>query len=161
MAKHSRTPMLHSVVFLSNRVGLVTLTPSPWHRRPRDTRKREEPWGKARLSKDRWFVRAGWSESFTSGSVRGWGWNSPALLDPQHPQFMPTPPKNGTDAKENFDWQLMYYTHVFLANRGLLITPFHNMMLIPSVATDEGIGRLIQGWEDCMAEIVEISEEKK
>ncbi len=74
---------------------------------------------------------------------------------------MPTPPKNGTDAKENFDWQLMYYTHVFLANRGLLITPFHNMMLIPSVATDEGIGRLIQGWEDCMAEIVEISEEKK
>lgn len=68
-------------------------------------------------------------------------------------QFMPTLPRNGTEAKNHFDWALMYYTHVYLANRGLLITPFHNMMLVPPVATDADIDRLIQGWGDCLAEI--------
>ena len=68
-------------------------------------------------------------------------------------QFMPTLPTNGSEAKEHFDWELMYYTHIYLANRGLLITPFHNMMLIPPIATDADIDRLIQGWDDCLAEI--------
>jgi len=72
-------------------------------------------------------------------------------------QFMPTLPKNGTEAKDNFDWDLMYYTHVYLANRGILITPFHNMMLIPPVATDADIDALIKGWEDCLTELVEVS----
>lgn len=76
-------------------------------------------------------------------------------------QFMPTLPKNGTDAKDHFDWQLMYYTHVYLSNRGLLITPFHNMMLIPPVATDEDIDRLIKGWDDCLGELAEIGRTNK
>ncbi|MEG0392644.1 MAG: aspartate aminotransferase family protein, partial [Anaerovoracaceae bacterium] len=72
-------------------------------------------------------------------------------------QFMPTLPKTGTEAKDHFDWQLMYYTHVYLSNRGILITPFHNMMLISPVTSDEDIDRLIKAWEDCLAEIVEVS----
>ena len=28
-----------------------------------------------------WILRAGWRETVTSGSLRTWGWNSPALLD--------------------------------------------------------------------------------
>jgi glutamate-1-semialdehyde 2,1-aminomutase len=70
-------------------------------------------------------------------------------------QFMPTLPRNGTEAKNHFDWDLTYYTHLFLSNQGLLITPFHNMMLVPPVATDTEIDRLIQGWDDCLAEIAE------
>jgi glutamate-1-semialdehyde 2,1-aminomutase len=69
-------------------------------------------------------------------------------------QFMPELPKNGTEAKNHFDWQLMYYTHVYLSNRGLIITPFHNMMLVPPCASNEDIDRLIQGWDDCLAELV-------
>lgn len=72
-------------------------------------------------------------------------------------QFMPTLPKNGTEAKEHFDWDLMYYTHIYLSNRGILITPFHNMMLISPVTSDEDIDKLIQGWDDCIGEIVEVS----
>jgi glutamate-1-semialdehyde 2,1-aminomutase len=68
-------------------------------------------------------------------------------------QFMPTLPKNGSDAKDHFDWEIMYYTHSFLANRGILITPFHNMMLIPPVATDEDIDKLIKVWDDCLTEM--------
>lgn len=70
-------------------------------------------------------------------------------------QFMPTLPQNGSQAKEHFDWQLMYYTHLYLVNRGIIITPFHNMMLIPPVATDEEIDFLIQGWEACLKELME------
>jgi glutamate-1-semialdehyde 2,1-aminomutase len=72
-------------------------------------------------------------------------------------QFMPTMPKTGTEAKNHFDWDLMYYTHIFLANRGLLITPFHNMMLVPPMATDEDIDRLTDGWDACMHELSELS----
>ncbi len=72
-------------------------------------------------------------------------------------QFMPTLPKTGTEAKNNFDWQLMYYTHIYLSNRGILITPFHNMMLISPVTSDDDIDRLIQGWDDCLKELVSVS----
>jgi glutamate-1-semialdehyde 2,1-aminomutase len=74
-------------------------------------------------------------------------------------QFMPTLPKNGSEAKNHFDWELMYYTHLFLTNRGLLITPFHNMMLIPPVATEADIDLLIKGWDDCLAETAELGRE--
>ncbi|MFZ4855192.1 MAG: transaminase [Desulfuromonadaceae bacterium] len=68
-------------------------------------------------------------------------------------QFMPYLPVNGSEAKRYFDWELMYYTHLYLANRGVLITPFHNMMLVPPMATDADIDRLVQLWSDCMAEL--------
>ncbi|MBU5612302.1 aspartate aminotransferase family protein [Geomonas azotofigens] len=68
-------------------------------------------------------------------------------------QFMPRLPRNGSEAKAQFDWELIYYTHLYLANRGILITPFHNMMLIPPMATDAQIDTLVQVWSDCMAEL--------
>lgn len=72
-------------------------------------------------------------------------------------QFMPTLPRNGSEAKDHFDWELMYYTHSFLCNRGILITPFHNMMLIPPMATGADIDRLISGWDECLTELVQSS----
>ena len=68
-------------------------------------------------------------------------------------QFMPHLPVNGSEAKAHFDWQLIYYTHLYLANRDVLITPFHNMMLVPPMATDDDIDRLVTVWDSCMAEI--------
>ncbi len=71
-------------------------------------------------------------------------------------QFMPALPKNGTEAKDHFDWDLMYYTHLYLHNRGIIITPFHNMMLVSPVTTNEDIDRLIKCWDDCIAELAEV-----
>jgi glutamate-1-semialdehyde 2,1-aminomutase len=68
-------------------------------------------------------------------------------------QFMPRPPKNGSEAKAHFDWELMYYTHLYLSNRGVIITPFHNMMLVPPVASDRDIDQLVGAWEACIAEL--------
>ena len=68
-------------------------------------------------------------------------------------QFMPRMPTTGKEAKASFRWDLIYYTHLYLANRGLLITPFHNMMLVPPMATNEDIDLLVDGWDACMGEI--------
>lgn len=70
-------------------------------------------------------------------------------------QFMPHLPTTGSEAKAHFDWELIYYTHLYLANRNVLITPFHNMMLVPPVASDADIDRLVEVWSDCMAELAE------
>jgi len=76
-------------------------------------------------------------------------------------QFMPTSPVNGTEAKNHFDWQLMYYTHIYLLNRGILITPFHNMMLISPVTTDEAIDKLVRCWDECIGELAGVGTYKE
>jgi glutamate-1-semialdehyde 2,1-aminomutase len=70
-------------------------------------------------------------------------------------QFMPRLPKSGTDAKNHFDWHLMYYTHLFLCNRGVVITPFHNMMLMPPVASEADVDLLIGCWDECIGELAD------
>ncbi len=44
--------------------------------------------------------------------------------------FKPTPPKNGGEAAAAIDHELDRYMHLFTLNRGILMTPFHNMALI-------------------------------
>ena len=44
--------------------------------------------------------------------------------------FRPTPPKNGGEAHAAVDTELDRYMHLFTLNRGILMTPFHNMALI-------------------------------
>jgi glutamate-1-semialdehyde 2,1-aminomutase len=68
-------------------------------------------------------------------------------------QFMPYPPKKGSEAKAAVYWDLIGYTHLYLANRGVLVTPFHNMMLVAPVTTDADVDLLVKAWDDCMAEL--------
>jgi glutamate-1-semialdehyde 2,1-aminomutase len=42
--------------------------------------------------------------------------------------------------------------HLFLLNRGVLITPFHNMMLVCPDTTDEDVDRLVAALDDALAE---------
>jgi glutamate-1-semialdehyde 2,1-aminomutase len=71
-------------------------------------------------------------------------------------QFMPHPPRKGSEAKAAVYWDLIAYTHLYLANRGVLITPFHNMMLVSPVTTDEDIDLLVKEWDACMAELAAV-----
>ncbi len=47
--------------------------------------------------------------------------------------------------------------HIYLANRGFIITPFHNMMLVPPVASDDYIDCLVGAWDACMGEIARLA----
>ena len=44
--------------------------------------------------------------------------------------FRPSPPRNGGEAYAAIDHELDRYMHLFMLNRGILMTPFHNMALI-------------------------------
>ena len=44
--------------------------------------------------------------------------------------FRPIPPRNGGEAYAAIDHELDRYMHLFALNRGILMTPFHNMALI-------------------------------
>jgi glutamate-1-semialdehyde 2,1-aminomutase len=49
--------------------------------------------------------------------------------------FRPDPPKNGGEAHAAVDPELDRYMHLFALNRGILMTPFHNMALISAETT--------------------------
>src|SRR5574338_651145 len=55
--------------------------------------------------------------------------------------FRPTPPKNGSEAFAAIDHELDRYMHLFALNRGILMTPFHNMALISPDTTRQDVDR--------------------
>ncbi|WP_236686436.1 hypothetical protein [Chromobacterium subtsugae] len=63
-------------------------------------------------------------------------------------QFAPRPPRNGSEAGAWQDEELERCIHLHLLNRGLLITPFHNMLLMSPSTAEAGIARLLQAFDD-------------
>jgi glutamate-1-semialdehyde 2,1-aminomutase len=55
--------------------------------------------------------------------------------------FRPTPPRNGGEAVAAIDHELDRYMHLFALNRGILMTPFHNMALISPETTQADVDR--------------------
>ena len=45
-------------------------------------------------------------------------------------RFMPNPPRNGGEAAASHEEELEQYMHLYALNRGILMTPFHNMALM-------------------------------
>jgi len=53
--------------------------------------------------------------------------------------FRPTPPRNGSEAAANSDRELERYLHLHALNRGILMTPFHNMALMCPETTEADV----------------------
>ncbi len=71
-------------------------------------------------------------------------------------QFLAHSPRNGAEALAYFDWNLIEYTHLFLLNRGVIITPFHNMMLVAPTTSESDITTLVSTWSECMRDLAAI-----
>jgi glutamate-1-semialdehyde 2,1-aminomutase len=67
---------------------------------------------------------------------RGLPWNVVQLGARAEYRFCPSPPVSGGESAAAADQELDEYLHLYLANRGVLMTPFHNMALM-SPATSE------------------------
>jgi glutamate-1-semialdehyde 2,1-aminomutase len=65
-------------------------------------------------------------------------------------QFTPSAPRNGTEALAAMDSELEQVIHLYLLNRGLLITPFHNMLLVCPQTSAEDVRLLLAAFEDCV-----------
>ncbi|WP_166870536.1 transaminase [Salinibacterium sp. ZJ450] len=55
--------------------------------------------------------------------------------------FRPTPPRNGREAADADDFELQQYLHLHALNRGILITPFHNMALMSPATSTADVAR--------------------
>jgi glutamate-1-semialdehyde 2,1-aminomutase len=69
-------------------------------------------------------------------------------------QFTATPPRNGTEAGAILDGELEHLIHLGLLNRGVMITPFHNMMLVCPQTTAADVDRLLAALDEVLGEIV-------
>jgi len=68
-------------------------------------------------------------------------------------QFCSTPPINGTQADNILDGDLEKIVHLFLLNRGILITPFHNMMLVCPETEEQDVERFLQVFDECVRQL--------
>lgn len=69
-------------------------------------------------------------------------------------QFCATPPRNGTEAEAAMDDALEHALHLALLNRGVMITPFHNMMLVCPDTSDADVERLLSAFDAVLRELV-------
>jgi len=64
-------------------------------------------------------------------------------------------PRNGSEARAAMNHELEAAIHLYLTNRGILLAPFHNMMLLSPVTQPAQVDRLLQEMGNCVAELLE------
>jgi len=68
--------------------------------------------------------------------------------------FCPRPPRNGGEAAAAIDPELDRYMHLAALNRGILMTPFHNMALMAPQATAADVDRHTQMFRESVTAIL-------
>jgi glutamate-1-semialdehyde 2,1-aminomutase len=68
-------------------------------------------------------------------------------------RYSPEPPRTGAESAAAGDPELDEYLHLYLMNRGVLITPFHNMALMCPATTEEQVDRHTKVFGDAVAEL--------
>ena len=64
------------------------------------------------------------------------------------------PPRNGRDAAASVDSDLESFFHLSALNRGVLLTPFHNMALVSPLHTANDVDLHTQIFEECVSALV-------
>jgi glutamate-1-semialdehyde 2,1-aminomutase len=65
----------------------------------------------------------------------------------------PGPLGNGTEAADAHQPEVEAAIHIFLLNRGCLIAPFHNMMLVSPATSNDQIDRLVAAFDEALVEL--------
>ncbi len=68
-------------------------------------------------------------------------------------QFCAQPPRSGGEAGRVLDAELEHLVHLGLLNRDVMITPFHNMMLVCPHTTDDQVQGLLRSLDQVLAQI--------
>jgi glutamate-1-semialdehyde 2,1-aminomutase len=68
--------------------------------------------------------------------------------------FAPQAPHNGTEAHDAMDFELERFMHLFAMNRGILLTPFHNMALMSPATTPEHIDHHTRVFREALQALV-------
>jgi glutamate-1-semialdehyde 2,1-aminomutase len=62
-------------------------------------------------------------------------------------------PKNGTEAHDAMDFELERFMHLYAMNRGILLTPFHNMALMSPQTESEDVDRHTKVFREAVKEL--------
>ncbi len=68
--------------------------------------------------------------------------------------FAPKIPRNGTEAHDAMDFELERFMHLYAMNRGILLTPFHNMALMSPATDPEDIDRHSKVFREAVMELI-------
>ena len=68
--------------------------------------------------------------------------------------FCAPPPRNGTEAHAAADHELERYLHLHALNRGVMITPFHNMALMSPATSAADVDRHTEVFAEAVAELL-------
>ncbi|AGZ41816.1 transaminase [Actinoplanes friuliensis] len=68
-------------------------------------------------------------------------------------RFASPAPRNGTASAASADGELEDYLHTYLLNRGILLTPFHNMALMCPATTPEDVARHHEVFDAALGEL--------
>src|SRR5579864_507322 len=68
--------------------------------------------------------------------------------------FQPTPARNGGEAMASADFELDRFVHLYALNRGILMTPFHNMALMCPATTSADIDHHTKIFAEAVSELL-------
>jgi len=68
--------------------------------------------------------------------------------------FAAKAPRNGHEAHEAMDFELERFMHLYAMNRGILLTPFHNMALMCPQTDSEDVDQHTRVFRECVRELV-------
>jgi glutamate-1-semialdehyde 2,1-aminomutase len=96
------------------------------------------------LTEDAFASMIALADRFTAGvrdviDSRSLPWSIVQLGARAEYRFSPAPPRSGGESEAAADEALDEYLHLYLANRGILITPFHNMALMCPATADADV----------------------
>jgi glutamate-1-semialdehyde 2,1-aminomutase len=68
--------------------------------------------------------------------------------------FRSNHPKNGSQARAAMDFELENFMHLYAMNRGILLTPFHNMALMAPSTAKEDVDHHTRVFREALKELV-------
>jgi glutamate-1-semialdehyde 2,1-aminomutase len=86
-------------------------------------------------------------------AAHGMPWSIVSLGARCEYRYSPEPPRTGAESAAAGDPELDEYLHLYLMNRGVLITPFHNMALMCPATTEEQVDRHAEVFGQAVAEL--------
>ena len=81
-------------------------------------------------------------------------WNVIQLGARAEYHFTKTPPRNGGESAAAADFELERFLHLHALNRGVLLTPFHNMALMSPATTEADVDFHTHVFAEALAELV-------
>jgi glutamate-1-semialdehyde 2,1-aminomutase len=86
-------------------------------------------------------------------AARGVPWHVTRLGCRAEYHFFPIAPRTGAEAADAADYPLERYLHLAALNRGILMTPFHNMALMSPATTEADVDRHTAMFDEVLAEL--------